>query len=164
VVRGSWTSAWISANQVVSGSFEFRRVARHRRAQQLIALGACPEVALGAGQRSGMARRQSARWNSGCKRRGNAAAAAAQGAIAGQYHGKRRFLRFTSVDGVSDILGVLRPQGLLLALEVKRPGRRTTPKQEAFLATVRDHGGIGACVQSVAELEQIFPTWCPPLP
>jgi VRR-NUC domain len=87
-----------------------------------------------------------------------------QGAITGQYHGKRRFLRFTSVDGVSDILGVLRPQGLLLALEVKRPGRRPTPKQEAFLATVRDHGGIGACVQSVAELEQMFPTWCPPLP
>jgi len=87
-----------------------------------------------------------------------------QGAITGQYHGKRPFLRFTSLDRVSDILGVLRPQGLLLAIEVKRPGRRPTPKQEAFLATVRDHGGIGACVQSVAELEHLFLTWSPPLP
>jgi hypothetical protein len=68
------------------------------------------------------------------------------------------------VDGVADIFGVLRPQGLSLALEVKRPGRRPTPMQEAFLATVRDHGGIGACVQSVAELEQLFPTWSRPLP
>jgi len=57
-----------------------------------------------------------------------------QGAITGQYHGKRRFLRFTSVDGVSDILGVLRPQGLLLALEVnaqaadrRRSRRRSWP-------------------------------------
>jgi hypothetical protein len=87
-----------------------------------------------------------------------------QGAIGGEYKGKRRFLRFTSVAGVSDILGVLRPQGLLLALEVKRPGHRPTIEQEAFLATVRDHGGIGACVQSVAELEQMFPTWSQPLP
>jgi VRR-NUC domain len=87
-----------------------------------------------------------------------------QGAIGGAYKGKRRFLRFTSVAGVSDILGVLRPQGLLLALEVKRPGRRPAPKQEAFLATVRDHGGIGACVQSVAELEQLFATLSRPRP
>jgi len=87
-----------------------------------------------------------------------------QGAIGGEYKGKQRFLRFTSVDGVSDILGVLRLQGLSLALEVKRPGRRPTPKQEAFLATVREHGGIGVCVQSVAELEQMFPTWSQPLP
>jgi hypothetical protein len=58
---------------------------------------------------------------------------------------------------------VLRPQGLLLALAVKRPGRRPTSQQEAFLATVRDHGSIGACVQSVAELEQLFPTWSRPM-
>jgi hypothetical protein len=82
-----------------------------------------------------------------------------QGAITGSYKGKRRFLRFTSVDGVSDILGVLRPQGQLLALEVKRPGKKPTPEQEAFLATVRDHGGIGAYVQSVAELEELLATW-----
>jgi hypothetical protein len=87
-----------------------------------------------------------------------------QGAIRGEYNGKRRFLRFTSVDGVADILGVLRPQGVLLALEVKRSGRRPTLKQEAFLATVRDHGGIGAWVQSVAELELMFATWSRPVP
>lgn len=82
-----------------------------------------------------------------------------QGAVTGQHNGRRRFLRFSSAVGVSDILGVLPPTGQLLALEVKRPGRRPNPKQEAFLATVRDHGGIAAWVQSVAELEQLFSTW-----
>jgi hypothetical protein len=79
-----------------------------------------------------------------------------------RFLGKRRFLRFTSVAGVSDILGVLRLQGPLLALGVKPPGR-ADPEAQSFLATVRDHGGIGACVQSVAE-QHLFATWSRPLP
>ncbi|MBY0525548.1 MAG: VRR-NUC domain-containing protein [Gemmataceae bacterium] len=77
-----------------------------------------------------------------------------QGAIAGEYNGKRRFLRFTSMAGVSDILGVLPPTGRLLAIECKRPGRKPTPEQEAFLDIVRHCGGVAFCVHSTIELEE----------
>jgi len=42
---------------------------------------------------------------------GSACARQNQGAINGQYSGKRRFLRFTRADGLSNILGLLRPHG-----------------------------------------------------
>jgi len=77
-----------------------------------------------------------------------------QGAISGEHNGKRRFLRFTSMAGVSDILGVLPPTGRVLAVECKRPGRKPTPEQEAFLDIVRQYGGVGVCVHSIDELEQ----------
>jgi VRR-NUC domain len=77
-----------------------------------------------------------------------------QGAITGEHNGKRRFLRFTSMAGVSDILGILAPSGRLLAVETKRPGRKPTPEQEAFLDVIRQCGGVAVCVHSIDELEQ----------
>jgi hypothetical protein len=77
-----------------------------------------------------------------------------QGAISGEYNGKRRFLRFASMAGISDIVGLLPPSGRLLAVECKRPGRKPTPEQDTFLAIVRQSGGVGVCVHSLAELEQ----------
>jgi hypothetical protein len=41
-----------------------------------------------------------------------------------------------------------------LAVEVKRPGEQPRPDQEAFLAGVRQRGGIGLCVHSLMELEE----------
>jgi hypothetical protein len=80
-----------------------------------------------------------------------------QGAVAAVSQGKRRFFRFASAPGLSDILGLLRPTGRLLAVEVKRPGRLPTLEQEAFLATVRAQGGLALCVHSLEELQAELP-------
>lgn len=77
-----------------------------------------------------------------------------QGAISGEYNGKRRFLRFSSATGISDILGIMPPSGRLLAIECKRPGRKPTVEQEAFLQMIRDSGGLALCIHSLEELEQ----------
>lgn len=78
--------------------------------------------------------------------------------------GKKVFRTFRGLAGVSDILGVL-PQrvrladgregifGNFLAIEVKRPGEKLRPDQEAFLADIRALGGIGLCVHCLRELE-----------
>jgi len=76
------------------------------------------------------------------------------------------FRRFAGLRGVSDILGILpqntevsgydQPQtfGNLLAIEVKRPGKKPTDDQACFLAEVNRRGGIGVCVHGVDELER----------
>jgi hypothetical protein len=79
-----------------------------------------------------------------------------QGAIAGEHNGKRRFLRFSSAPGISDIIGLLPPAGKLLAIECKRPGRHPTPEQLAFLEVIRSSGGIALCVHSLEELERLL--------
>jgi len=79
-----------------------------------------------------------------------------QGAISGTHNGKRRFLRFTSMEGVSDILGILPPTGRFLAVEVKRPGKNPTPQQAAFLGIVRQCGGLAVCVHSLDELQEVL--------
>jgi hypothetical protein len=76
-----------------------------------------------------------------------------QGAIAAVSRGKRRFFRFAGAAGVSDILGLLRPSGRFLAVEVKRPGGRPTPEQQVFLETVQANGGLALCVHSLDELQ-----------
>jgi hypothetical protein len=78
---------------------------------------------------------------------------------------RKRFRSFRGLAGVSDILGIL-PQvvrlddgtavtfGNFLAVEVKRPGEKPRPEQEAFLDGIRQRGGIGLCVHSLRELEE----------
>lgn len=61
------------------------------------------------------------------------------GAVLGTHRGKRRFVRFTSVPGVSDILGVL-PGGRLLCVEAKGPKGKLRASQAAFLDAVRRAG------------------------
>jgi hypothetical protein len=63
---------------------------------------------------------------------------------------KRRVVRFASVKGISDIVGMT-PEGRFVAIEVKRPGRQLEQHQEEFLQRVRDHGGVAGCVHSVEE-------------
>ena len=62
------------------------------------------------------------------------------GAVAGEHAGKRRFLRFGGAPGASDLLGVL-PGGRFIAVELKRKGKKATPKQQAFLDAVAAQGG-----------------------
>jgi hypothetical protein len=75
-----------------------------------------------------------------------------QGALTGTRGGKRLFVRFAAMPGISDILGVL-PGGRFLAVECKRPGNRPTPEQAAFLAAVEAAGGLALVVRDVAELQ-----------
>jgi VRR-NUC domain len=80
-----------------------------------------------------------------------------QGAIAAVSQGKRRFFRFSGISGVSDILGLLRPSGRLLAIEVKRPGCQPTPEQQIFLEVIQANGGLALCVHSLDELRCALP-------
>jgi len=52
--------------------------------------------------------------------------------------------------GTADILGCL-PGGRFFALEAKRPGKKATPKQAAFLESVRAAGGIAGVACSIEE-------------
>jgi hypothetical protein len=65
--------------------------------------------------------------------------------------GPRRFFRFASAEGISDIIGVL-PGGRLLAVECKREDGKVRESQERFLSAVRAKGGLALVVRSVTEL------------
>lgn len=61
--------------------------------------------------------------------------------------------------GSADLVGILsmpiesmeRALGVFFALEVKRPGQKARPEQDAWLALVRKRGGFAAVVHSVEE-------------
>src|SRR5689334_11919065 len=57
--------------------------------------------------------------------------------------------------GVSDVLGCQKGTGRFFALEVKRPGKKASEAQAAFLASVVAAGGIGSVVASVEEVQQL---------
>jgi hypothetical protein len=65
----------------------------------------------------------------------------------------RRFVRFNSINGVSDILGVL-PGGRFLAVECKVGDNHLTPHQAAFLQALTVQGGLTLVVWDVAELDR----------
>lgn len=62
---------------------------------------------------------------------------------------------FNGLKGVSDILGVL-ADGRLLAVECKTGRGKLSPEQQAFLDAVNARGGLGVCVRSVQELEDVL--------
>lgn len=62
----------------------------------------------------------------------------------------RRFVRYHTVKGLSDIIGQL-TDGRMLAIEVKRPSGRVTEEQAAFLGLVKNSGGCAFVARSVAE-------------
>lgn len=68
---------------------------------------------------------------------------------------RERFVRFTSINGISDIIGVM-PGGRFLAVECKRPGNVPTGDQQAFLDAVNRRGGLGVVVTDAADLADIL--------
>lgn len=68
--------------------------------------------------------------------------------------GKPYFVKF-GWPGASDIVGQMR-DGRFLAVEVKRPGGRPTPEQQAFLALVAGHGGVAVLVDTVDSLARVL--------
>ncbi len=78
---------------------------------------------------------------------------------------KKVFRTFRGLKGVSDILGIVSQevslsdgqplvQGILLAVETKKPGNKPSADQAWFLEEVNRRGGIGLWVTSVRELEE----------
>lgn len=67
-------------------------------------------------------------------------------------NGKRRCVRFSSVHGISDIIGIAKG-GKFLAVECKMPGKAPTLAQFDFLSIISRTGGIGVWVSDVKELE-----------
>lgn len=53
----------------------------------------------------------------------------------------RKNMNKYAINGVADILGVL-PNGRMLAIEVKTPSGRVSPKQQKFLDRVNKEGGL----------------------
>jgi hypothetical protein len=70
----------------------------------------------------------------------------------GVYNRKRDAYVFHGLRGVSDVLGIL-PDGRLLAIECKSPGKRPSEAQDAFLEAIAARGGVATWVTSVDELE-----------
>jgi hypothetical protein len=66
---------------------------------------------------------------------------------------KRRFFRMTSVDGVSDIIGVL-PDGRFLAIECKTARNGPTEGQSDFLRRVNAAGGLGFVARSIDDVKR----------
>jgi len=60
-------------------------------------------------------------------------------------------LRFGLAVGSADLVGLRRRDGRFVALEVKAATGRVSPAQEAWLARVRECGGIAGVVRSGAE-------------
>ena len=57
--------------------------------------------------------------------------------------------------GISDLYGLLK-DGRFFALEVKVPGKITTPDQAVFLRTVAEHGGISGVVEDWQQAKQLI--------
>lgn len=90
------------------------------------------------------------------------------GAFAGEYKGKKRFVRF-GFTGLVDIIGWKTethwdrpaPPGIgkyhvarFLAIEVKRPGEEPTPEQANFLELVGQSGGLAFVARSIDDVTQ----------
>jgi len=61
--------------------------------------------------------------------------------------------RHVGMKGMSDIIGIAKPSGKWIAIEVKRPKMKPTDDQQAFLNMINDFGGLGFCAHSLEECE-----------
>ena len=67
-----------------------------------------------------------------------------------------RHVRFGLCVGSSDLIGILAPLGMLVAIEVKRPkGGRASAEQAQFIDLVKRRGGHGGFARSVEDARRI---------
>lgn len=62
-----------------------------------------------------------------------------------------RWMAFGLIAGAADLIGLVKPWGRFLALEVKSKTGRASKEQTQFLALVNRMGGVGRLVRSVEE-------------
>ena len=59
-------------------------------------------------------------------------------------------------NGIPDILGVLKPSGRFIAIELKVPPNKVTKLQEYILERIRVCGGNAGVARSVEEVKEII--------
>ena len=64
---------------------------------------------------------------------------------------QRRYVRFSTVKGLSDVAGQLK-DGRFFAIEVKRPSGRVTDEQMSFINQVNKNNGIAFVARSVSDV------------
>lgn len=75
------------------------------------------------------------------------------GAVTAEYKGKKRYVRFAGVDGLSDIIGIL-PDGRFLAIECKIAPNKLSVHQAVFLGNVAINGGVPIAAYSWEDVER----------
>lgn len=60
--------------------------------------------------------------------------------------------------GTSDILGILSPNGFLIAIEVKTEKGKLTIEQSAFLKKIEKMGGFSTCARSLTDVIEFIKT------
>jgi hypothetical protein len=83
------------------------------------------------------------------------------GAISGIHNGRKRFVKFNSAPGCSDIIAAVpgqlfydnREHAVFMAIECKRPGKAATQLQAGFLERVSRTGGIIVVATSVDDVK-----------
>lgn len=79
-----------------------------------------------------------------------------QGAMFGEHKGKKRMVKFSTMEGISDLQGIIPPRptgqcplGVPFFIEVKRPGKKPSKKQNIFLNAARKYGAVAFWAISV---------------
>ncbi len=67
-----------------------------------------------------------------------------------QYDGRERFIRYGLV-GSGDLLGLTK-EGRFFSIEVKRPGKKPTPEQIEFMATINQMKGLALVAYNVDDV------------
>lgn len=73
------------------------------------------------------------------------------GMILKEHKGKTRAINLGEA-GLPDILGVIAPEGRLLGIEVKRPGREPTKLQQGKIEELRQRGALVFVATSVEDV------------
>lgn len=74
------------------------------------------------------------------------------GGMTATHNGKKRFVRFSGAPGKSDIIGIM-PNGRFLAVECKTGKNKPTEIQQAFLAMVKDAGGLAIVAYDLDDID-----------
>lgn len=58
--------------------------------------------------------------------------------------------------GSSDLIGIRKSDGRMVAIEVKVPGKHANPEQQQFLNIIKNNGGLAGVAHSVEEARKII--------
>lgn len=67
-----------------------------------------------------------------------------------------RLVRYGLGVGSSDLIGIRKSDGRMVAIEVKVPGKNATPEQQQFLNIIKRHGGLAGVAHNVEEARKII--------